>query len=87
MQGYGPADFVATGPSKTPPRVDKLTGGGRDGSGTTQRGIVLTFFALVAQEFSSTKATNLGFTWEHHQRCRKGFEVRRSAHLSASGAL
>jgi len=48
--------------------------------------VVLSFFTLAVQEFSSSKASALGFTWEHHYRCRKGFEVRARARALAGWA-
>jgi len=42
---------------------------------------IAALFLAVVKEFSSTKASALGFTWEYHFQCRRGFETEALAQV------
>lgn len=44
------------------------------GMGPGQRLVALTLLLAITKEFSSTKASAVGFTWEFHFKCRRSFE-------------
>lgn len=46
-----------------------------------QKLVIIALLLAIVKEFSSTKASALGFTWEYHYHCRQGFEVH-VLHLS-----
>jgi len=42
--------------------------------GPEQRLVALTLLLAITREFSSTRASAVGFTWEFHFKCRRSFE-------------